>query len=127
MQRLKIKGTNDIPNVVLDADSNFFEISGRFLHDDVSGFFDQIFDWMDDYEKNPSDETIFSFKMKYFNTAASKGFLDILMRLEEIMENGNEVLIHWHFPEDDPDMEEAGIEYSEMVDVPFKIIPYKLD
>ena len=51
--------------------------------------------------------------------------LDILMKLEEIHEGGNsEVLIRWHFPEDDEDMLEAGQGFSKMVRFPFNYIKY---
>jgi hypothetical protein len=60
--------------------------------------------------------------MTYFNTASSKIILDILMKLEEIQEAGNEILIEWHYEEDDEDMQEAGEEYSEIVEVPFSFI-----
>ena len=69
-------------------------------------------------------KTIFNFKLVYFNTASSKLLLDILMKLEEIHEAGNDVLIRWHFPEDDEDMEEAGEEYADIVDVPFEQVSY---
>ena len=44
------------------------------------------------------------------------------MKLEELHESGNEVLIEWHYEEDDEDMQEAGEEYSEIVEVPFSFI-----
>ncbi len=53
--------------------------------------------------------------------------LDILLKLEEMHEAGKDVLIRWHYPEDDEDMEEAGEEYSDIVDVPFEQISYSLD
>ena len=46
------------------------------------------------------------------------------MKLEEMQEKGQEVLIMWHYPEDDEDMAEAGEEYSDIVDVPFEQVPY---
>ena len=60
--------------------------------------------------------------MTYFNTASSKIILDILMKLEELHEAGNEVMIEWHYEEDDEDMQEAGEEYSEIVEVPFSFM-----
>jgi hypothetical protein len=48
------------------------------------------------------------------------------MKLEDMHENGKEVLIKWNFPEDDEDMQEAGEEYADIVDVPFEQVPYTL-
>jgi uncharacterized protein YkuJ len=60
--------------------------------------------------------------MTYFNTASSKIILDILMRLEDLHNDGKNITVEWHYEEDDEDMQEAGEEYSEIVEVPFKFI-----
>lgn len=46
--------------------------------------------------------------------------LDIMMKFEEMYQDGKDVLIRWFYPEDDEDMQEAGEEYADMVDVPFE-------
>jgi len=38
--------------------------------------------------------------------------------------DGNKVLVNWYYPAYDEDMHDAGVEYSEMVDVPFKHLSY---
>jgi len=124
MDTIKIAGTEDTPSVLLDADNNMFEISGRSLPEDVASFYDPLLVWLDEYAQSPNGKTVFNFKLVYFNTASSKLLLDILMKLEELHEAGNEVLIKWHFPEDDEDMEEAGNEYADIVDVPFEQVSY---
>jgi len=126
MEVIKIKGTDDTPNIVLDKDSEIFEISGRSLPEDVSTFYEPILNWLDEYAQDPNSKTVFSFKLVYFNTASSKLLLDILMKLEELHENGNEVLVKWYYPEDDEDMQEAGEEYADIVDIPFEQISYVL-
>ncbi len=124
METIKIQGTEDTPRVILDADNDVMEIAGRSLPEDVASFYDPVLSWLDEYAQSPNKKTVFNFKLVYFNTASSKLLLDILMKLEEIHENGNDVLIRWHFPEDDEDMEEAGEEYADIVDVPFEQVPY---
>jgi hypothetical protein len=127
MEIIKIMGTDDTPNVILDAENDIFEISGRSLPEDVTTFYEPILNWMDEYAESPNSKTVFSFKLVYFNTASSKLILDVLMKLEELFENGNDVLIKWHYPEDDEDMEEAGEEYADIVDVPFEQVGYTLN
>ncbi|MBN1951322.1 MAG: DUF1987 domain-containing protein [Bacteroidales bacterium] len=124
METIKIQGTEDTPKVTLDKETELMEISGRSLPEDVASFYDPVLSWLEEYAQDPNPKTIFNFKLVYFNTASSKLLLDILMKLEEIHENGNDVLIRWHFPEDDEDMEEAGEEYADIVDVPFEQVPY---
>ena len=127
MEVIKIIGTDDTPSVTLDAQNEIFEISGRSLPEDVAAFYEPILDWLDRYAEEPNNKTVFNFKLVYFNTASSKLILDILLKLEEMHENEKEILIRWHFPEDDEDMEEAGEEYADIVEVPFEQVSYSLD
>jgi hypothetical protein len=124
METIKIQGTEDTPKVILDKEKEVMEISGRSLPEDVASFYESVLTWLDEYAQNPNPKTIFNFKLVYFNTASSKLLLDILMKLEEIHEAGNNVIIRWHYPEDDEDMQEAGEEYADIVDVPFEQVSY---
>ncbi len=124
MEIIKIQGTDDTPAVILDATNHLFQISGRSLPEDVTAFYDPLLEWLDEYSENNKDKIEFEFKLTYFNTASSKLLLDILLKLEEMYENGIEILVKWYFPEDDEDMEEAGEEYADIVDIPFEQISY---
>ncbi len=124
METIKIQGTEDTPKIILDAENEILEISGRSLPEDVSSFYEPVLNWLNEYSENPNKKTVFNFKLTYFNTASSKLLLDILMKLEEMHEKGQEVLIRWHYPEDDEDMDEAGEEYADIVDVPFEQVSY---
>jgi len=86
-----------------------------------------LLEWLNEYSENNKDEIEFEFKLTYFNTASSKLLLDILLKLEEMYEDGHEVLVRWHYPEDDEDMEEAGEEYADIVEVPFEQVSYSVD
>jgi len=127
MEVIKIVGTDDTPSVTMDVANEIFEISGRSLPEDVASFYEPILEWLDGYSEEASGKTVFNFKLVYFNTASSKMLLDILLKLEEMYESGKEVLVRWHFPEDDEDMEEAGEEYADIVEVPFEQISYPMD
>jgi hypothetical protein len=122
MDVIKITGTDDTPSVHLDKDKGILELSGRSLPEDVTMFYQQILDWIDAYVKAPNDKTEFNFKLEYFNTASSKVILDILLKFEDIVENGKSVVIKWFYNEDEEDMLEAGEEYADIVSVPFEYI-----
>ncbi len=124
MEIIKIDATDETPAVVLDAGSNVFEFSGKSLPEDVSTFYNPILEWLEEYSQSPNENTKVVFKLDYFNTASSKMILDILLKLEDLSAEGKDVLVSWHYAEDDEDMEEAGEEYSEIVDVPFEHISY---
>jgi len=124
MEKVNIEGTDETPKVILDADANIFEFSGKSLPEDVTTFYNPLLEWLDEYSKSPNPLTKIAIKLDYFNTASSKMLLDILLKLEEIQEGGNEVLVAWYYREDDEDMQEAGEEYAEIVEVPFEQVCY---
>lgn len=118
MAAINIDGTEDTPKVVLDKDANLLEISGRSLPEDAAEFYQPVLDWLDEYAQSPNGETDFQMKLEYFNTASSKLLLDILTKLEDI----DNAKVSWYFNEDDEDMEEAGEEFEELIDVDFELI-----
>ena len=124
LKKLTIHASIDTPKIVLDASTGLISIEGKSFPPDVSQFYETILNWLDNYTKRPADKTTVNLKLDYFNTASSKIILDILYKFEELYTNGKEVNVNWHYPEDDEDMEETGIEYSEIVDVPFEQIGY---
>jgi len=100
MNTIKIMGTDDTPTVILDSDNEIFEISGRSLPEDVTAFYEPIIGWLEEYASSPNTKTVFTFKLVYFNTASSKLLLDILMKLEQMHEDGKDILIRWYYPEE---------------------------
>ncbi|MBA7533086.1 hypothetical protein ES705_25321 [subsurface metagenome] len=124
MEALDIRATNDTPKVLLDPENDIFEISGRSLPEDVVSFYQAVIDWLEEYKDSTNEITEFVFKYIYFNTATSKLIQDILIKLEEISEDGHEVQVVWFYEEDDEDMLDLGEEFSENVNIPFEIIAY---
>ena len=47
------------------------------------------------------------------------------MILEAMVEDGKDVLVKWFSLNSDEDMQEAGQEYDEMVEVPFEHLTYE--
>ncbi len=120
MNVLCLEGTEDTPKIVLDKHNGIFEISGRSLPEDAAEFYLPVLNWLDEYSEAKNEVTNFTFKLEYFNTSSSKLILDILSKLETI--DGAQVT--WYFHEDDEDMEEAGEEFSELVDLQFEFNTY---
>ena len=127
MDPLKIDATEETPLIVLDPENNHFEFSGKSFPEDVAEFYNPVLEWLQAYSENPNEETVVDCKFEYFNTASSKVILDIMLKFEEMHENDHVIRVNWHFNEDDEDMEEAGEEYSDMIDVPFEFFPFQLE
>ena len=124
MEPLILKGTEDTPSITLDVIANHYEISGRSLPEDVVVFYQPVMNWINLYSEKPGEEMIWKFQLEYFNTASSKIILDILMLLEEIKDKGTNVIVQWHYDNNDNDMMEAGEEYKDLVGLTFEMVGY---
>lgn len=124
MEAIRVDGTDENPEVILDKTNNQFVFKGKSLPEDVKEFYNPILTWIEGYAADPNESTVIEFNMEYFNSASSKQILDILERFAVISENGKPVSVKWHFMEDDEDMEDAGESYADIVDVPFELISY---
>lgn len=124
MEKLYIKETNETPEVNFDPVRGHMEMFGQSFPEDISKFSEDVINWMEEYANNPNKETVFEFKLSYFNTASAKMIFDVLNALETISKNGYHVVVRWHYSEDDEDMKNAGEEYEELVDVDFEHVSY---
>ncbi len=124
MDVLSIKGTRETPEILFDKGSGKLSISGKSLPEDVKEFYNPVLDWIKEYSKSPHPDTHLVVKMEYFNTASSKMLLEVFELFKGIMEAGHKVTIDWHYQEDDEDMQDAGEDYADIVEVPFNFISY---
>ncbi|MEO5603664.1 MAG: DUF1987 domain-containing protein [Cyclobacteriaceae bacterium] len=121
METFNLEGTEDTPRIILDKQNGIFEISGRSIPEDSAEFYKPILAWIEAYGDHPNTSTNFVFKLEYFNTASSKLILDLLYSLEDI----KNLKVEWYFHEEDEDMEEAGQEFCELVEIPFEFKTYE--
>jgi len=124
MEAKRLVGTDESPEVILDKATNEFKFQGKSLPEDVKEFYNPILDWVEEYAKDPNEETVVEFNMEYFNSASSKQILDILERFSIIIDTGKKIAVKWHYMQDDEDMEDAGESYADIVNVPFELISY---
>ncbi len=122
--RLYKKAGLDTPKIDFDAETGILSIEGKSFPPDVKEFYSDVLMWLDWYITSPAPKTELNLKLDYFNTASSKIILDILYRMEDLYSKGYDVVVKWYYPDDDEDMRETGIEYSEIIKVPFKQIGY---
>ena len=126
IEKLEIKETFDTPYINFDPISGELRIEGKSYPANVTEFYEPIFNWLNEYFKQPAFETVLHLKLDYFNTASSKILMDLLYKLEEINHLYNHrIKIIWYYPEDDEDIYETGLEYSDLVNLPFELKSYK--
>ena len=81
---IKLKPTDDLPLVILDAKKNTFQISGKVLPEDGNVFFEPILNWVAEYVKKPNSLTEFYFRLDYYNSSTARMITKIIVQLEKI-------------------------------------------
>ncbi len=122
MEVIKIHEMGYIPGIHFNHQTGVLEMTGKACPEDAVDFYRPILKWIDEYAQKPSTNTVFNFKLSYYNTASSKILLNILQKLDEIKKNNFNVSINWYYFEDDEELLNAGEDFSEMIAVPFKFI-----
>lgn len=125
LKAFKLEATKETPDVTLDAAGNKFEITGRSFPLNAKGFYLPILEWLDNYAENPNAKTEFVFKLEYFNTPSSKSISDILKKMKEIKDGGNDVEVIWFYEEDDIDILDLGHVFARTVGMDFQFKEYK--
>jgi hypothetical protein len=122
MEPFLIEGSMKTPTVNLDPATGKIELKGRSIPENAVRFYQPIYDWLTQYQKNPQKLTEVHVHLDYFNTSSSKCILDFFKLLIAIYKDGNDMVINWYYVEEDDDMLEVGQEYQSMVKIPFKMI-----
>ncbi|MBL4704658.1 MAG: DUF1987 domain-containing protein [Flavobacteriales bacterium] len=132
MENYLQEGTHAVPFVSLDKDKHLLIFGGESRPEDVRGVFVPILKWMEDYESlihyiyqtwNKVVDLKVEFKMEYFNSSSAKFIFDIMLKLKSLMTSGQVKLdISWKYDQYDLDMEDAGKEFEEMLEIDFEFM-----
>ena len=122
-ERFQIVGTEEIPNIILDAENGIFEITGRSFPENVERLFTPIIEWLKEYITDPNPTTDFKFQLEYFNSSSAKFLYDIFLELKRLDAVKIPVLVEWIYDQEDPDLLEAGQDIASLVDMIFVFVP----
>lgn len=121
MEGLIIKGDFKHPTVKFGKVKGIMELSGNSIPDKLSETYDPIFEWLNNYVEKPCEKTIFNFKLEYYNSTSQPYILEIFKILKKLYNSGKHIEINWHYQQDDEDVQEDGIRYREIIDIPINI------
>ncbi|WP_420578287.1 DUF1987 domain-containing protein [Ekhidna sp.] len=122
MEPIKIQPTRTTPAILLDPARGVFKMYGRSSPENSMQFYEPIIETIS--KQMQGDKVDVRIKMEYFNTSSSKCIYDILKEIKKLDSKGKKVMVRWYYDEDDEDMYEAGEDYSDLLDLPFKFIEY---
>ena len=127
MEDLIIEGAHDnffTPSVNFNFKSGICELSGESFLEDTVEFYKPLIEWLEHYTTEVKKPLAFIIKLTYFNTSTSRCILDLLNVLKDYEDEGGEVVVNWHYDEDDIDMEEALEDYIIATGLEINLLPY---
>lgn len=119
MEPLIRKATEDTPEIILDKDKNTFSISERSLPENAFDFYKPVYEWLEQYITQPTEQTELHIKLDYFNTASAKQLGKIFNLLETIKYS---LKVIWHYYSDDADMLESGKRFARLTGINFELV-----
>ncbi len=125
MEIFQFDGTNGLPAIFLDKRKRTFEIIGTSFPEDSFGFYEPVFKWLKNFEANPEPSLEVVFKLEYFNTSSSKIFQNFIDIFDRLHKSGTVVKAKWFYSDDDEEMYEAGVGYSEKIKFHMELVSDK--
>lgn len=122
MDKFLIRETSKTPSVIFDPEHGLFEIKGKSIPENSTGFYDPLFDYIEGYSSRPAERTVLNVKFEYFNTSSSNRIHSLFKRFERIYLGNRDVLIRWFCENGDENMHDAGNDFKAILQVPFEII-----
>lgn len=121
MDPLIIQATEATPLVHFDSNKGVMEIKGVSYEEDAHSFYQPLLKWLDSYKNQPLPDTVLNVYFKYFNTATSKSLYEVLLKFQDIMNQGALVTINWFYDAGDDDMRDDIEYFSDVTDIQINI------
>jgi hypothetical protein len=123
---LRIPATDKTPLVLLDPAQGAIEVRGVSVPENADRFYAALLQAVVAYGEAPARRTAVVVELAYFNSSTAKCLLDLFRQLEDLHATGRtSVAVEWRHAADDLDMEEAGQDYRELLEIPVKLVRVK--
>ena len=118
-----IEATGQTPSVRIE--NGVIEIKGRSIPEDSHDFYAPIVHLIQEYLKDPHENTVLQFHLQYINSGSKKYITNILFTFDNFYSRGKDVTVLWYYDYDDESILELGNDFQTMVKIPFRMIEVK--
>jgi len=114
MDNIDLEATERSPAVSFDFKNHVLKISGESYPEDVTEFYNPLFEALDSYLAKLGDGACrFEIELIYFNSSSAKAIMTLMDKLEDAASKGTSIDVYWRFDEEDDTMAELGEEFGE--------------
>ncbi len=122
MKELIIEKTAKTPYINFNSKTGVLRIAGRSIPENPEEFYSELMNWIEDYFKQPLNETKVNIQLEYINSGSSKFILELFQKLQDFNSKGKKCSIDWYYEEDDEAVLELGKHYQSILEIPFHLI-----
>ncbi len=123
MNNLIVKASKTTPEINFNFETGILCISGESYPENSKEFYAEPFQCINRAVEQKK-ELSFNFKLTYFNTSSSKIILDIIRLLNNYHLNGGKVILNWFYEEDDEDIYDSGVEFTDGLELKCNFVSY---
>ncbi|MCU0426459.1 MAG: DUF1987 domain-containing protein [Candidatus Kapabacteria bacterium] len=124
MENLIIESTENTPRIDFNPDTGNLWLIGESFPDMAHEFFKPVIQWFQAYIASTRGPIIVKFKFSYFNTSTSKYIINILSLAEGGAAAGRAIEVEWHYPANDENIKQNGLELADGFHIHFTTIAY---
>jgi len=125
MENIYVEKTKKTPLIHISLKENKFLIKGPSFSENIVDIYNPIIEWIDGNIPNLENELICELYFTVLNSASHKKIFQILIRLNSFLDAGKKITVKWFYDEDDEDIMEMGEDLTELINLPFEIIPVR--
>jgi hypothetical protein len=116
------QATQSTPYIYFDPATGRLDIAGRSIPENSVAFYRPLFDALDDYGKNPGKGIRATIQLEYYNSSSSVCILNLLKKLEALKDKVSDIMIEWHYEEEDEDTLAAGHNFQAIITLPIRLV-----
>ena len=97
MDRLFIEETKSSPRIDFNPQTGILIIEGQSYMENAFKFYKSLFEWMDEYFELNTENVQVDIRLSYLNTSSTKCLMDIIFKLEQVVQIGKKVKVNWYY------------------------------
>lgn len=117
LNEVLIPPTKTTPEITLDP-KGIIKIKGRAIDESRDKAPEEMTEWIDAYVLDPPEETKVIIALEFLNSFNTMLLTSTLKKISKVIRQGKQLLVHWHYEEDDVDIFERGEYISSTINIP---------
>lgn len=124
MDDLIIEKTNETPAINFNSTSGVLKISGRAYSNDISTFYKNLSNWLEEYLKMPQDITTIELQLDYYNSIFIKLLFYFFEKSKIVFQKNKKLIIKWHHQKGDEESIDDAIRISKIINLPIERVEF---